>query len=99
MKRIYSFLLGLVVIVGLLSFSTEAQAQYCKPQLMPGFWGQGITFFAFGSFSRSSPGTDYANQSGYEYYTGATLQAARNTRSSPSDSNKCLWSKGVFGMD
>ena len=79
MKRIYSFLLGLVVIVGLLSFSTEAQAQYCKPQLMPGFWGQGITFFAFGSFSRSSPGTDYANQSGYEYYTGATLQAARNT--------------------
>ncbi|MBK7412836.1 MAG: hypothetical protein IPI29_09810 [Ignavibacteria bacterium] len=79
MKRIYSFLLGLVVIVGLLSFSTEAQAQYCKPQLMPGFWGQGITFFAFGSFSRSSPGTDYANQSGYEYYTGATLQGARNT--------------------
>lgn len=79
MKRIYSFLLGLVVIVGLLSFSTEAQAQYCRPQLMPGFWGQGITFFAFGTFSRSSPGTDYANQSGYEYFTGATLQAARNT--------------------
>ncbi|MCX6141101.1 MAG: GEVED domain-containing protein [Candidatus Kapabacteria bacterium] len=79
MKRIYSFLLGLVFIVGLLSFSTEAQAQYCKPALMPGFWGQGITFFRFGAFSRSSPGTDYANQSGYDYFTATTLSAPRAT--------------------
>lgn len=79
MKRIYSLLVGAAVLIASLGLSTEAQAQYCRPQLMPGFWGQGITFFRFGTFSRNSPGTDYANQSGYEFFTGATLLAARNT--------------------
>ncbi|MBC8125110.1 MAG: T9SS type A sorting domain-containing protein [Candidatus Kapabacteria bacterium] len=79
MKRIYSFLLGMVFIVSIVGFSTEAQAQYCKPALMPGFWGQGITFFRFGTFSRNSPGGDYANQTGYDYFTGTTLTAARAT--------------------
>ena len=79
MKRIYSFLVGVAVIIASMGITSEAHAQYCRPQLMPGFWGQGITFFAFGTFSRNSPGTDYANQTGYEYFTGATLLAARNT--------------------
>ncbi len=79
MKRIYSLLLGLVIVAVAAGLSPEASAQYCRPQLMPGFWGQGITYFQFGSFSRSSPGTDYQNQTGYEYFTGATLIAQRNT--------------------
>ena len=79
MKRIYSFVLGLVFIVGLMSFSTEAQAQYCKPTLMPGFWGQGISFFQFGTFSLYSSAGDYANQTGYSHYTATTLSAARAT--------------------
>ncbi|HLP27921.1 MAG TPA: right-handed parallel beta-helix repeat-containing protein [Candidatus Didemnitutus sp.] len=79
MKRIYSFLLGLMVVAGMLGFSSEAQSQYCRPQLQPGFWGQGITFFSLGTFSLSSPGGDYANQTGYSYYTARNIVAARNT--------------------
>ena len=79
MKKFYSFLLSLVVIAGSLSFSMEANAQYCRPTLMPGFWGQGITFFRFGAFSRNSTGGDYNNQSGYDYFTATTLTAPRGT--------------------
>lgn len=79
MKRFYSVFIWLAIVVASIAMSSDATAQYCRPQLAPGWWGQGITFFQFGTFSRTSPGSDFNNQTGYEHFTTTTLTAARAT--------------------
>lgn len=79
MHRFYTFALRALIAVALLAASQDATAQYCRATLTPGFWGTGISFFQFGTFSRSSPIADQNNQTGYSYFTGSSITAFRNT--------------------
>ncbi len=79
MNRFYTVLLRVFVLVAMFGAGSELSAQYCRPTLGPGWWGNGITFFRFGTFSRSSATSDFNNQSGYEYFTTTSLTAFRGT--------------------
>ncbi|MBU3700159.1 MAG: hypothetical protein FGM33_09180, partial [Candidatus Kapabacteria bacterium] len=79
MNRFYTVLLRVFVLVAMFGAGSELSAQYCRPTLAPGWWGNGITFFRFGTFSRSSATSDFNNQTGYEYFTTTALTAFRGT--------------------
>ncbi|MBM4177899.1 MAG: hypothetical protein FJ211_01015 [Ignavibacteria bacterium] len=79
MHRFYLFALRALFVLALLATSQDVVAQYCRPTLTPGFWGTGISFFRFGTFSRNSPIADQNNQTGYSYFTGQSIMAFRNT--------------------
>ncbi|MEN9281695.1 MAG: hypothetical protein RL594_630 [Bacteroidota bacterium] len=79
MNRFYTILWKALLLVAIIGTGTELSAQYCRPTLAPGWWGNGITFFRFGTFSRSSGTSDFNNQSGYEYFTATSITAFRGT--------------------
>ena len=67
MNRFYTLLQKVLILVAIVAAGSEASAQYCRPTLAPGWWGNGITYFQFGAFARSSATSDFNNQTGYEY--------------------------------
>ncbi len=79
MNRFYTLLQKVLILVAIGASGVELSAQYCRPTLGPGWWGNGITFFQFGGFTRSSGTSDFNNQTGYEYFTGQNITAFRGT--------------------
>lgn len=77
MNSFYALVARVLVIVTILFAGNELSAQYCKPTLAPGWWGNGIISFRFGNFTRNSNAPDFNNQAGYEYFTGTALSAFR----------------------
>ena len=97
MNRFYTVLLRVFVLVAMFGAGSELSAQYCRPTLAPGWWGNGITFFRFGTFTRSSATSDFNNQSGYEYFTTTPITAFRGV-SLPVTVNSNTFGTQVFAM-
>lgn len=78
MNRLYSCLMGVVALMVFAVGTADLSAQYCRPRLQDGWWGNGITLFQFNTFQNFSGTSDYNSQDGYFIFPDRRIDIPRN---------------------